>query len=76
MFDYIIAVVFWFLASLAAVMVSSGFQDNIYIIMLIFSLIAATITVAYGKLFERMANMERSLEELKEMLKDTQNTEN
>ena len=57
-------------------MVAGPFLDNIYVLILLFSLIAALATVAYGKLSERLTNMERSIEELKEMLKDTKKTEN
>jgi len=57
-------------------MVAGPFLDNIYVLILLFSLIAALATVAYGKLSERLTNMERSIEELKEMLKDTEKTEN
>ena len=70
MFDYIIAVVFWFLTSWGVLMFAGNFIDNIYVIILIFSLIAALATVAYGKITKKLTNMERSLEELKAMLKD------
>ena len=74
--EYIITFIFWFVGSWGALMVAGPFLDNIYVLILLFSLIAALAIVAYGKLSERLTNMERSIEELKEMLKDTEKTEN
>ncbi|MBR6585688.1 MAG: hypothetical protein IKK69_08370 [Firmicutes bacterium] len=74
--EYIITFIFWFVGSWGTLMVAGPFLDNIYVLILLFSLIAALATVAYGKLSERLTNMERSIEELKEMLKDTEKTEN
>lgn len=74
--EYIITFIFWFVGSWGALMVAGPLLDNIYVLILLFSLIAALATVAYGKLSERLTNMERSIEELKEMLKDTKKTEN
>ena len=68
--EYIITFIFWFVGSWGALMVAGPFLDNIYVLILLFSLIAALATVAYGKLSERLTNMERSIEELKEMLKE------
>jgi len=68
--EYIITFIFWFVGLWGALMVAGPFLDNIYVLILLFSLIAALATVAYGKLSERLTNMERSLEELKAMLKD------
>ena len=70
MFDYIIAVIFWFLASWGALMFVGNFIDNIYVMILLFSMVAAVATVAYGKISGRMKTLENSIEELKEILKD------
>lgn len=68
MFNYIVSVIVWFFIALVAVIATTNF--NIYAAILVFSLLAAAVTVAYGKMSEKLTNMERSIEELKEMLKE------
>ena len=68
MFNYIVSVIVWFFIALVAVIATTNF--NIYAAILVFSLLAAAVTVAYGKITKKLTNMERSLEELKAMLKD------
>ena len=69
MFDYILAFVIWlgvsFIAAFALV------NLNVWSIIVVFSLLAAVVTVAYGKLTEKLTNMERSIEELKEIVPET-----
>ena len=63
MMVFLIAAAFWYGALVAGVFFFGSFLDNIFVILLIISLVAAAITMMLSKYSERITALEKRVEE-------------
>lgn len=63
MMVFLIAAAFWYGALLAGVFFFGSFLDNIFVILLLLSLVAAAITMLLSKYSERITALEKRVEE-------------